>query len=152
MGKQIDNSYTEDVNYVTAYGGIRTNRWAASSNAVQLFIDAIGISNDFNPRQSMVVNSTANTLVCTPTAGNGDADYWWVMVTDGDGNFAHGEVTDLATPGTVSLSTVNFNYQKDWLVTMRVRKTGDERDVVIVWNIANPAEDVTVAIPAGYHN
>lgn len=152
MGKVIDNSFTEDVNYVTANSLVRANRWASSVNGVKAFIDAIGISSDYNPRQSMVVSGAGDTLTCTPTAGHGSSAYWWVSVSDGKGHFAHGEVTDLATPGNVALDVSNFDYQTSWTVVIRARKTGDTQDAVVIWSIDNPSEDPTVAIPAGYHN
>lgn len=152
MGKQIDNTWTEDKKYVTQMSLVRNNSWSNSANGINVYLDGIGVSPSFAPRQSMVVASGANTLTCTPTAENASADYWWVSVTDGKGHFAHGEVTDLVTPGTVVLSTVDFDYQVDWIVTIRVRKTGDTQDAVLIWSIANPGEDPTVAIPAGYYN
>jgi len=152
MAKDIDNSWDEDKKYVEEISLIRANRWAASENGAKAYIDAVGVSNDYNPRQSMVVNSGANTLTCTPTADHGSSEYWWVSVSDGKGHFAHGEVTDLSTPGNVALSTTNFDYETQWTVIMRCRKTGDTQDAVIIWTIDNPSEDPTVAIPAGYHN
>lgn len=152
MAKNISNSFTESIDYITVKALKRAQRWAASAQGLKVFLDAIGISNDYNPRGSLAVASGANTLTVTPQADHANSDYWWISVTDGKGHEAHGEVADLATPGTAVLSTVNFDYQAQWFVTIRARKTGDTQDAVIFWTIDNPSEDPTVVIPAGYNN
>jgi hypothetical protein len=153
MTKIIDNSWVEGSKYVDLMSLKQSKRWSAPSNVVKAFIAAEGLSDTYNPRHAMVVNSGADTVTVTPSAGTfASSEYWWVTITDGEGNWVQGEVTDLTTPGNVVLSTVGFNYDKPWQTILRARLTGNTVDAVILWPINDPASDPTVTIPAGYGN
>jgi len=152
MSQVIDNSYVEGAKTVDLLSKIQSKRWSTPSNGAKAFIPAIGISNDYNPRHSMVVSSAGDLTTITPTAETTTSERWWVTITDGDGNWAQGEVADIATPTPLALDTSGLNADKDWQTILRARKTGDEQDAVILWPIQNPASNPTVAIPAGYNN
>lgn len=151
MTKVIDNSWVEGASYVEEMSLLRAKRWSFP-NGVKAYIPAIGISDDFDIGMSMIVDVTVDgDVTATATGSYEDAEYIWMMITDGEGHFVHGESATPATPTDIVLDISTLNAQKDWTVIVRAKKVGDERDAVILWTIANPATDPTVVIPVTYY-
>lgn len=142
MAKQIDNSYTGNVDFTD--GLSRTNPQAhLPNNAIQLYgIRKIGDCS-FAPTWTWAVTNAGDDLTFTPTAGDDTEGlrFWKYKIIDEDGNEAFGTM-NVASPAAVAVDTSGLDPLKAWRIEFMAGVTAGGQTCEAEWWIKLPAGSV----------